>query len=191
MGVEAGDLTSLSACVPAYPVTRTADHLERGHIVNALRIAPRAFTDVDTQRLVDEVQAEYVLRYGGPDRAPIADGEFDPPGGAFFVGYEDDVPVAMGGWRFRSDVQPFGPGGTAEIKRMYVAPVARRRGHARTMLTHLESTAGDAGAHTMVLETGTEQPEAIRLYLDAGYELIEKYGYYSWSPKSRCFGKRL
>jgi len=159
--------------------------------VNALSIQPRAFTDVDTQRLVAEVQAEYVVRYGGPDKAPIADGEFDPPGGAFFVGYDADGPVAMGGWRLRSDVQPFGPGRTAEVKRMYVAPAARRRGHARSLLAHLEETAREAGANAMVLETGTEQPEAIRLYLEAGYEIIEKYGYYSWSPRSRCFGKRL
>jgi GNAT superfamily N-acetyltransferase len=159
--------------------------------VNALRILPVAFADADTQRLVAEVQAEYVVRYGGPDKAPIEEGEFDPPGGAFFLGYESDVPVAMGGWRFRSDLHPFGPGDAAEVKRMYVAPAARRRGHARTLLTHLEGTARHAGAHAMVLETGTEQPEAIRLYLDAGYELIEKYGYYAWSPKSRCFGKRL
>jgi hypothetical protein len=43
----------------------------------------------------------------------------------------------------------------------------------------------------MVLETGTEQPAAIRMYVEAGYELTENWGHYAWSPKSRCFGKRL
>jgi ribosomal protein S18 acetylase RimI-like enzyme len=74
---------------------------------------------------------------------------------------------------------------------MYVAPGARRRGHARTVLAHLEATAREAGADVMVLETGTAQPEAIRMYLEAGYEPIDKFGHYAWSPKSRCFGKRL
>ena len=156
-----------------------------------LRVAPVAFTDPDTQRLVAEVQAEYVVRYGGPDDSPLEEGVFDPPRGAFFLGYENGVPVAMGGWRLRSDVLPFGGRSAAEVKRMYVAPVARRRGHARTVLAHLEATARDAGADVMVLETGTAQPEAIRMYLEAGYEPIDKFGHYAWSPKSRCFGKRL
>ncbi len=158
---------------------------------SVLRVAPVAFTDPDTQRLVAEVQAEYVVRYGGPDDSPLEEGVFDPPRGAFFLGYEDGVPVAMGGWRLRSDVLPFDRTSAAEVKRMYVAPGARRRGHARTVLAHLEATAREAGADVMVLETGTAQPEAIRMYLEAGYEPIDTFGHYAWSPKSRCFGKRL
>ena len=57
----------------------------------------------------------------------------------------------------------------AEIKRMYVAPAGRRTGLARAMLAHLETTALAAGADVMVLETGTEQPEAIALYESSGY----------------------
>jgi hypothetical protein len=59
------------------------------------------------------------------------------------------------------------------------------------MLAHLERTAREAGADVMVLETGTEQPEAIAMYVAAGYSLVESFGYYTWSPKSRCFGKPL
>ena len=156
-----------------------------------LELSPARFTDAATQRLVDEVQAEYVLRYGGPDDSPIGDGVFDPPRGAFFLGYVEGVPVAMGGWRWRDDVHPWGAAAVTEVKRMYVARTVRRRGFARSVLAHLEDTARAAGSPAMVLETGTEQPEAIAMYLSAGYELIESYGYYSWSPKARCFGKRL
>ena len=137
------------------------------------------------------MQAEYVPLYGEPDASPLEDDAFDPPRGAFYLGYVEQTPVAMGGWRLRSDVLPFGRSLAAEVKRMYVAAAARRRGHARTVLAHLERTARTAGADVMVLETGIAQPEAIRMYLAAGYELIESFGYYSWSPKSRCFGKRL
>ncbi len=43
----------------------------------------------------------------------------------------------------------------------------------------------------MVLETGIEQPEAIALYLLAGYEPVEGFGNYKWSEKSRYYGKPL
>jgi GNAT superfamily N-acetyltransferase len=145
----------------------------------------------DVQQLVAEVQAEYVVRYGGPDGAPIDPAMFDAPAGAFFVGYLDEVPVAMGGWRSRADVVRLGGGPCAEIKRMYVAPAGRRRGLARALLAHLEDTARDGGVAVLVLVTGIEQPEAIALYESSGYEPVEKFGHYAWSPKSRCYGKRL
>ena len=157
----------------------------------SMRIVAVAFTHPDTQRLVADVQAEYVRLYGSPDSTPLDTGVFDPPQGAFFVGYVDGEPVAMGGWRLRSDVQALGAGRSAEVKRMYVAPAARRRGLARAVLAHLEETAARAGAEVMVLETGTEQPEAIAMYERAGYQRVESFGYYAWSPKSRCYGKRL
>ena len=43
----------------------------------------------------------------------------------------------------------------------------------------------------MVLETGSEQPEAIALYASSGYTRIESFGHYKWSPENRCFGKLL
>ena len=156
-----------------------------------IRIVPVAFSDRDVQAMVAQVQAEYTLLYGGPDDSLVDDGMLEPPHGAFFVGHEGGVLVAMGGWRRRSDVPALGRNESAEIKRMYVAPAARRRGHARRVLAHLETTARDAGAELMVLETGTMQPEAIALYEAAGYERIGDFGYYSWSPLSRCFGKLL
>lgn len=156
-----------------------------------LHIERVSFVDPAVQVLVAEVQAEYVRRYGGPDGTPLEPGVFDPPGGAFFVGRLGDVPVAMGGWRLRPDVDRLGGALSAEIKRMYVAPAGRRMGLARVVLAHLERTAALAGADVMVLETGVAQPEAIALYESSGYQPVEKFGHYAWSPKSRCYGKRL
>ena len=156
-----------------------------------LRIECVAITDAAAQALIDEVQAEYVERYGGPDETPLHPEMFEKPDGAFFVGYLGDVPVAMGGWRSRPDVRRLGGDGTAEIKRMYVARAGRRMGLARALLAHLERTAAEGGADTMVLETGVAQPEAIALYESAGYVPVEKFGHYAGSPLSRCYGKRL
>ncbi len=149
------------------------------------------FTHPDVAALVEEVQAEYVVRYGGPDGSPIDPTMFDEPAGAFLVAYRDEDPVAMGGWRLRPDVQRLDGVRLAEIKRMYVAPRGRRQGYARLVLEHLERTARDAGVDVLVLETGIAQPEAIALYESAGYVPVEKFGHYAWSPKSRCYGKRL
>ncbi|MGZ8743301.1 MAG: GNAT family N-acetyltransferase [Nocardioides sp.] len=156
-----------------------------------MQIRRVGFTHADAQLLVAEVQAEYVARYGGPDNTPMDPTVFDEPAGAFFVGYLDDVPVAMGGWRMRPDVVRLDSRQAVEIKRMYVAPRGRRHGLARVVLAHLEMTARNAGADVIVLETGIAQPEAIALYESSGYEPVEKFGHYAWSPKSRCYGKRL
>ena len=144
----------------------------------------------DAMRLIDDVQAEYVIRYGGPDETPLDPLMFEPPSGSFFVGYVDGEPVATGAWR-RTSVEAFGTTSSAEIKRMYVAPSGRGRGLARLMLAHLEADAQAHGAEAMVLETGTRQPEAIALYLSSGYVDVPAFGHYKDEPISRCYGKRL
>lgn len=159
--------------------------------VPRLALVRADFHGPEVQDLVAQVQAEYVVRYGGPDNSPVEPGAFDPPAGAFFVGRDAGTAVAMGGWRLRPDVVRLGGLRSAEVKRMYVVPAARRRGLARVVLAHLEHTARAAGADTMVLETGTEQPEAIGLYEQAGYVTVEKFGHYAWSPRSRCYARRL
>jgi GNAT superfamily N-acetyltransferase len=149
------------------------------------------FTDPDARTLIEQVQADYTIRYGGPDETPLDPSMFDPPDGAFFVGYLVGVPVAMGGWRLRPDVAALGRSRAAEVKRMYVAPAGRRNGFARAVLAHLEATARAAGADVMVLETGLLQPEAIALYTSSGYTAVEAFGHYAWSPTARYFGKPL
>jgi GNAT superfamily N-acetyltransferase len=148
-------------------------------------------TDPDAVLLVEQVQEEYVVRYGGRDETPLDPMMFELPAGSFFVGYLDDEPVASGAWRRRGDVEVFGTVDTAEIKRMYVVPGVRGRGLARAMLAHLERTAAEAGARAMVLETGTAQPEAITLYESSGYTPVPSFGHYAWAPENRCFGKLL
>lgn len=144
----------------------------------------------DAERLIEQVQAEYVERYGSPDESPIDPLMFVPPHGSFFVGYVGDEPVASGAWR-QCGADRLGTRRTAEIKRMYVVPAAQRRGHARRMLAHLEQTARAAGYEALVLETGERQPEALALYESSGYVPIDGFGHYSCAPLARSLGKRL
>lgn len=156
-----------------------------------LRIKQVRYADPDAQILVGEVQAEYAVLYGGPDDTPLEPTAFDALSGAFCVGYLGDVPVAMGGWRFRPDVQALGQVRAAEVKRMYVAPAGRPNGFARAVLLHLEDAARGRGADLMVLETGLMQPQAIELYTSSGYEPVPAFGHYAWSPSARYYGRRL
>ncbi|WP_323792665.1 GNAT family N-acetyltransferase [Nocardioides sp.] len=155
-----------------------------------LRLVHVDYGDVDAVRLVAEVQAEYVVRYGSQDDSPLLPLDFVAPAGAFFVGYLGDRAVATGAWR-RSDVVVGGVERTAEIKRMYVAASARGQGLARRVLQHLEESAAAAGYEALVLETGIKQPEAIALYESSGYVGVPGFGHYRGSPLSRCFAKVL
>ncbi|ONI77212.1 GNAT family N-acetyltransferase [Actinosynnema sp. ALI-1.44] len=80
---------------------------------------------------------------------------------------------------------------SAEIKRMYVAPHMRGTGVATGMLRALEAAAVERQWHTVRLETGTEQPDAIRFYRREGYREIPLYGNYIGSPISLCFERDL
>ncbi|HEX4704179.1 MAG TPA: GNAT family N-acetyltransferase [Pseudonocardiaceae bacterium] len=149
------------------------------------------YQDPDAAKLITEVQQEYVRRYGGEDDTPVDPADFEPPLGLFLVGYLDGVAVVCGGWRAHDATEPHFADGDAEVKRMYVAPSARRRGFARAVLRELERTAARRGRRRMILETGTAQPEAIALYTSAGYADVPKFGVYRDYPNCRCYGKTL
>jgi GNAT superfamily N-acetyltransferase len=143
--------------------------------------------DSDTaQALAEDLEAELLATYdgvpgsGGLPRASI----FEPPDGAFLVGWVDGEPVACGGIARYDDA-------TAEIRRMYVAPAERGRGLSRRVLTALEDEARTLGYSFVRLETGNLQTEAVRLYVSAGYARIERYGPFVDDERSVCFEKRL
>ncbi len=157
-----------------------------------LRLVPVPFDHPDAQRLIGELQGVYRERYGDGDATPVDPSDFAGPGGYFTVGYVDGEAVACGGWRARDGgADPELSDGDAEIKRMYVAPAHRGRGHARVVLAELERTATAAGRLRVVLETGTLQPEAIGLYLSCGYGPVPRFGVYRDEPQSRCYAKKL
>ena len=117
--------------------------------------------------------------------AEVTTAQVSPPHGAFVVAWLDGEPVACGALR-AAEVD-----GTAEVKRMYTAPAARRRGVAAIVLERLEQRAAELGYRALRLETGTAQPEAIALYDRAGWQRIASFGRYEGHPASVCFGKDL
>jgi GNAT superfamily N-acetyltransferase len=148
----------------------------------------------DAARLLADYGAELVARgrpFSPVDPPPGAAGaswvevhEMEPPGGAFLLLTEGDGPVACGGLRTLDAAQ-----GLGEIKRMYVVPDARRRGHARRLLSALEAAAREVGLTRLRLDTNAQQPEALLLYEACGYAEIADY---NGSPTAtHWFEKRL
>ncbi|BCB90500.1 GNAT family N-acetyltransferase [Phytohabitans suffuscus] len=144
------------------------------------------YLDPDAQALVEATMADLRERYGDGDGTPVDPADFEPPRGAFLVAYLDGAPVASGAWRAHGT-----DGATAEVKRMFTAAHARGRGIARAVLAEVERTAHEHGRRRMVLETGSRQPEAIRLYQACGYRRIPDFGFYRDAPDVRSFGKDL
>ena len=108
--------------------------------------------------------------------------ELRAPRGAFLVARLDGVPVACGA------VRKLGPD-AAEIKRMWVAPAARRRGVARALLGALEDAARTLGSAVVRLDTAATLGEALGLYRSAGYIEIPAYNDNRYA--AHWFEKRL
>ena len=134
----------------------------------------------DASALTRALFEEMVVRYGDDEESPAHPEQFLPPYGVFLVGVVDGTDVACGGLRLRSE-------GIGEVKRMYVAPSARRHGLARQVLAALLDHARSVGLTEVWLETGTEQPEARRLYESSGFLPMEPYGDYKDDERSRCY----
>ena len=54
---------------------------------STLRLVPVGYAHPDAHLLIEAVQEEYVVRYGGRDSTPLDPLMFEPPHGSFFVGY--------------------------------------------------------------------------------------------------------
>ena len=142
------------------------------------------YDDPVAQDLVEQVQQEYVARYGGRDEAVVDPAEFLPPEGLFLAAEVDGAAVGSGAWRALG-------AGVAEIKRVYVVRGLRRRGLARLIVDALERSAAQAGCRSVVLNSGAEQPEALRLYDRLGYGPVTPYGVYACAPDAVFLGKDL
>jgi len=149
-----------------------------------IELSRTPFDSAVAQLLCAEIQAEYVIRYGGGDETQLGDGDFDPPAGDFIVAFDEaGEPLGCGGWRSHED--------DAEMKRVYVRAHARRQGLARLLVTAVEESAAEAGRKRLILETGPEQPEAIAMYRAMGYVPVTPFGHYAESDGSIHLGKEL
>jgi GMP synthase-like glutamine amidotransferase/GNAT superfamily N-acetyltransferase len=141
------------------------------------------YDDPLVQALVDAMGVELAARYGDEGLSPASTDDFAPPG-TFLVAERDGVVVGCGGLRVPRP-------GVGEVKRMYVDPAARGRGVARELLAALVRHAREQGLERLLLETGTEQPEAVALYESEGWTPVPAFGHYAHDPRTRCYGLEL
>jgi GNAT superfamily N-acetyltransferase len=139
----------------------------------------------DAADMVAAMVAEMRDLYDGldldaPDMPKAGPTELGPPGGVYLVGYRDGAPVCGGGLKRLPD-------GTCEIKRMYVAPEARRGGVARALLAALEDAARGLGYRIVRLDTGARQPHAIAFYEASGYRRV---GNFNNNPAAAFHGEK-
>ncbi len=152
-----------------------------------VEIEVSAYDSRSAAELIQELQAEYVVRYGGIDATPVTHGEFSAPGGLFLIALVDGQLAGCGAFRRHGE----DPSAIAEIKRMYVRPANRGSGLAGVVLEALEARARAAGYSRMILETGAAQPEAMAFYQRSGYTEITPFGFYRDSGQNHCYGKDL
>ena len=149
-----------------------------------IRVAIESPHSPAARLLIERLSADLGARYGDDGSGSFSPDDILVPGGAFVVARLDGEAAGCGALRPLRE-------GVGEIKRMYVEPRARGRGIARMILRELEKIAEGAGYGAVWLETGTLQPEAIRLYETSGYNRIACYGQYRDNPLSVCFEKRF
>ena len=142
-----------------------------------------AWDDAAGVALRDAQQTEVSARYGVDDSEPGV-----KPSAAdmtlFLVASDGGEPVGCGGLRALDATR-------GEVKRMYVVPGRRGTGVSTAILRALEDAARGLGWAELLLETGTEQPDAMRFYEREGFSPIPNYGHYVGSAHSRCYARTL
>lgn len=151
---------STAAAIEIRPMTTAADARHARALlydyVEWIRAAA-GFDPLQVQsHLADELE-ELCARYGRD-------------ASVLYLAWDGDVPVGTVAIRCHDD-------GTAELKRMYVRPVARGRGVARALVHTALATAADLGGRRAWLETlrGVMDP-AIALYRAHGFREIASGG---------------
>ncbi len=134
------------------------------------------------RRLTEELAARYDYLDDGTGNFRPEDVQNDRA--VFLIGRIGDVAVAC------AALKPVS-GRVGELKRVFVARSCRGRGYGRELLREIEHLAVEFGYDTLRLETGTRQPESLRLYETSGYRRIPNYEPYVDSDWSVCFEKTL
>lgn len=151
-----------------------------------LTIAVESPSQEETFALIVALNLEICQLYPGEDPHPYIPLGVQLAGGVFLAARLGGRAVGCVGLRPMPD-RP----GVAEVKRMYVVPDLRSRHIGERLMMALEGQAVSLGYHTLILETGAFQPDAIRLYERIGYQPTPCWGNYEDEAESRCYRKAL
>ena len=113
---------------------------------------------------------------------------------AFYVAREDlsgGRPLGTAAFRRMDGEAATGGQAYGEIKRMYVDPAFRGHRLGTRLLAALEDGLRAEGYRLALLETGSEQTEAVKLYERGGYTRRAAFGGYPDNGLSIFYGKAL
>lgn len=142
----------------------TADSSSR-EAAGRISLVPRGPNHPDSVALLRRFHREQVERYGFAESVDLDPAEYTTPIGMFVVLYDHDRAVGCGALRWHDRRTA-----TAEIKKTYLLPAARKRGLGRLLLESLETEAVAWGAERVVLETGVRNTAALALFAASGYQ---------------------
>ena len=149
-----------------------------------IRIVRTNSHSVDFKKLTTLLDKELWERYGEQQAIYHENNQVERVDTIIVVYYGKEA-IACGCFR------AFAKEDAAELKRMLVKPENRGQGISKLILAELEKWVVEKGYHSIVLETGIHQHEAIGLYEKQGYHQIGNYGNYEGLDNSACFSKKL
>ncbi|EKQ54694.1 MULTISPECIES: GNAT family N-acetyltransferase [unclassified Clostridium] len=149
----------------------------------SLKILNTDSTNIDFIKLIELLDNDLNERYGELQKQYDKHNKVDYLNDVIII-YKDEIPVACGAFKeYNID--------TIELKRIFVTKENRRQGLSKLIITELEKLGSSKGYKYALLETGIKQHEAINLYRNNGYELIENYEPYKGNANSICMEKNL
>lgn len=136
------------------------------------------------QTLIAELDAYLAGLYPPESNYLASPAELAGEDACFLAAYAEDYLVGCGAVKILSD-------GYAEIKRLYVRPIARGAGAGGRLLAALEAFAAARGCRLMRLETGVHQAAALALFSRSGYRPIGPYGAYATDDPLSVFMEKV
>ena len=141
--------------------------------------------------LLDQLDAYLGALYAPEANHILSSAELLAPEVSFLAAWQADRVVGTGAVRrMPGDAQTAGQA-YGEIKRMYVDPALRGQRIAQRLLARLEAALAARGVELALLETGSDQTEAVRLYERCGYARRGPFCGYPDNGLSLFYAKRL
>ncbi len=153
-------------------------------MIKELAIAPENPTCSAVRELIAELDFYLEALYPPESRFGLDIVALQDKAVTLFLAKIEDKPVGCGAIQLQAP-------GYAELKRMYVPPNMRGKGIGKQILKEIESFAKQVNIHTLRLETGVHQQEAIHLYQKLGYYQILPFNDYKEDPLCLFFEKTL
>lgn len=149
----------------------------------SLKILSTDSMNVDFMKLIKLLDDNLNERYGELQKQYDKHNRVDQIKDVVII-YKDEVPVACGAFKeYNVDV--------IELKRIFVKKENRRQGLSKLIISELEKLGTIKEYKYALLETGIKQYEAINLYRNTGYEIIENFEPYIGNTNSLCMKKEL